>query len=61
MRPADAAIYGAPIEPVTVTDANIHLLAMHVRSWLPGDLLLSTVERALREAIHAVLAKAEGN
>jgi hypothetical protein len=55
----DADLYGAPIQPVTLTDANIHLLAMHMRAWLPGELLLGPVERALREAIHATFPPTE--
>ena len=58
MSDDDALIYGPPIAPVTVTDANIHMLAMHIRSWMPGEHLQATVERALRQAVHAVFAKA---
>lgn len=32
-------------------DARIHAMALTLRGWLPGDLLLATVERALREAL----------
>lgn len=36
-----------------VTDDNFFATALTLRSWLPGDLLLGTVERALREALKA--------
>jgi hypothetical protein len=32
-------------------DERIHAMALTLRGWLPGDLLLATVERALREAL----------
>ncbi len=40
-----------PADAYVVTDAVIHPMALTLRSWLPGDLLLGPVERALREAL----------